>query len=105
MALPQKIFVTASSTDSAAPTTNGVAVTGVNTYYSKMWSGGDSAAYSLQVSWTGTPTGTLTLQISNKPNPVETTDADWEDSTEVTVVDPAGSADGFIVSTVASPHM
>ena len=105
MALPQKIFITASGTDSAAPYSNGVAVTGTNTYYSKMWSGGDTASYSLQVIWSGTPTGTFTLQVSDKPNPVESTDTDWGTSTEVVVVNPAGSASQFLVSTVASPHM
>ncbi len=105
MALPQKLFVTPSATDSAAPYTNSVAVTGANTYYSKMWSGGDSVAYSIQVVWTGTPTGTFTLQVSDKPNPIETTDADWVTSTEVAVVNPTGAAGQFLISTTASPHM
>lgn len=105
MALPQKLFVTRATGDSAAPPTNGVAVSSTTTYYSKMWSGGDSAAYSLQVAWTGTPTGTFTLQVSNVPNPDESTDTDWKTSTEVTVVNPAGSASSFLVSTTASPHM
>lgn len=100
---PVKLFVTTSGTDSATPTTNGVAVSGTTTYYSKMWTGLDSYGYDLQVAWTGTPTGTFTLQVSDKPNPVETTDADWVTSTEVTVVNPAGSASQFRVATVASP--
>lgn len=105
MALPIKIFVTPSTSDPNAPRADGVAVSSTNTYYSKMWSGGDSVSYSLQVMWTGTPTGTFTLQVSNKPNPIESTDADWVTSTEVTVVNPAGSASQFLVSTVNSPHM
>lgn len=105
MSLPIQIFVTPNATDSAAPRVNSVAVSSTNTYYSKMWSGGDSVSYSLQVVWTGTPTGTFTLQVSNKPNPVESTDADWVTSTEVAVVNPAGSASQFLVSTTASPHM
>lgn len=104
MSLPQKLFVTRASGDSAAPTTNGVSVSSTNVYYSKMWSGGDSASYSVQVSWTGTPTGTFVFQVSDKPNPIETTDADWVTSTEITVVNPAGSASGFLLSSVASPH-
>jgi hypothetical protein len=103
MSTPYTIFKTSASGDSAAPTTNGVAVSSTNTYYSKMWTGEDSNAYDLQVNWTGTPTGTLTLQVSDKPNPVETSDADWVASTEVTVTNPAGSASGFRVATVASP--
>lgn len=105
MALPQKLFVTPSGTDANAPVTTGVAVSGASTYYSKMWSGGDSAAYSIQVVWTGTPTGTFTLQVSDKPNPIETSDADWVTSTEVAVVNPAGAAGQFLVSTTVSPHM
>lgn len=105
MSLPYKIFVTASGTDGNAPKTDGVAVSSTNTYYSKMWSGGDSVAYSLQVVWSGTPTGTFTLQVSDKPQPNEATDTDWVTSTEVTVVNPAGSASQFLVSTTVSPHM
>lgn len=105
MSLPICIFVTPNATDSAAPVTKSVAVTGANTYYSKMWSGGDSVSYSLHVVWTGTPTGTFTLQVSNKPNPNEANDTDWVTSTEVVVVNPAGSASQFLVSTTASPHM
>jgi hypothetical protein len=105
MALPYKLFVTTSGTDANAPRTESVAVTGANTYYSKMWTGGDSVSYSIQVIWTGTPTGTFTLQVSDKPNPIETTDADWVTSTEVAVVNPAGAASQFLVSTVNSPHM
>jgi hypothetical protein len=105
MALPQKIFVTASGTDANSPRVDSVAVTGANTYYSKMWTGGDSVSYSLHVIWTGTPTGTFTLQVTDKPSPTETTDADWVTSTEVAVVNPAGVASQFLVSTVSSPHM
>ncbi len=103
MALPYKLYVTVSGTDSAAPTTNGVAVTGANTYYSKVWSGNDSAAYDLQVVWTGTPTGTLTLQVSDKPNPNEANDTDWVTTTETVMVNPAGSASQFRVATTSSP--
>lgn len=105
MALPYKIFVTANASDGNAPKTDGVAVSSTNTYYSKMWSGGDTESYSLQVVWSGTPTGTFTLQVSDKPRPDETTDTDWVTSTEVTVVNPAGSASQFLVSSIASPHM
>lgn len=100
---PYKIFTTRSSTDSRAPDVNGVAVTGTNTYYSTMWTGEDTTSYDLQVAWTGTPTGTFTLQVSDKPSPDESSDTDWVTSTEVTVVNPAGSASQFRVATTASP--
>lgn len=95
MALPHKLFITVDAADSAAPVKDGVAVSSTNTYYSKVWSGNDSATYDLQVKWTGTPTGTLTLQVSNVPNPDESDDADWVTTTEATMTAPAGSASGF----------
>lgn len=98
-----KQFITQSGTDANAPSTNGVAVTGTNTYYSLMWGGEDSPGYDLHVEWTGTPTGTFTLQISDKPNPDETSDADWVASTEVAMTNPAGSASKFRVATLTSP--
>lgn len=103
MFAPIKLFVTTTSGDSGAPATSGKSVSGTSTYYSKMWSGLDATAYDLQVSWTGTPTGTLTLQVSNKPNPDETSDTDWVASTEVSLTNPAGSATGFRVAATGSP--
>lgn len=78
MSFPSQLFVTRSATDANAPETVGIAVTGTNTYYSKMWSGNNRSpvAYG-QVSWTGAPTGTLTVQVSNKAVPDETNDNDW----------------------------
>lgn len=103
MSTPYKLFKTAASGDSAAPTTDGVAVSSTTTYYSKMWGGFGSDEYDLQVVWTGTPTGTLTLQVSNKPNPVESTDTDWVTTTETTMTNPAGSASSFRVAKDVSP--
>jgi len=103
MALPQKLFQTISGTDSGAGATDGVAVSGSSTFYSKVWSGQDSMAYDLQVQWTGTPTGTLTLQVSDKPNPNEANDNDWVTTTETAMVNPAGSASQFRVAYGTSP--
>jgi hypothetical protein len=103
MSTPYKLFITRDPADSSAPTTNGVAVSGANTYYSKMWGGFGSTEYDLQVTWTGTPAGTLTLQVSDKPNPDESDDDDWVTTTETTMVDPAGAAAGFRVATDVSP--
>lgn len=103
MSTPYKLYRTTSGSDSAAPSTNGVAVTGTNTYYSKMFGGFNRLGYDLQVVWTGTPTGTLTLQVSDKPNPDETTDTDWVTTTETTMTNPAGSAAQFRVAFLTSP--
>lgn len=103
MSTPYKLFRTTTSGDSAAPSSNGVAVTSTNTYYSKMFGGFGSESYDLQVVWTGTPTGTLTLQVSDKPNPVETTDTDWVTTTETAMTNPAGSGSSFRVATDHSP--
>lgn len=103
MSTPYKLFITTSGTDSAAPATDGTAVTGTNTYYSKMFGGFGAIGYDLMVKWTGTPTGTLTLQVSDKPNPDETNDNDWVTTTETAMTNPAGSASAFRVATITSP--
>lgn len=93
MSFPNKLFVTRSATDANAPETEGIAVTGTNTYYSKMWSGSNKALEGGYVLWTGTPTGTLTMQASNKPNPDETSDVDWTPLDSIVLTpQPAGSA-------------
>ena len=97
-----KLFTTRDTNDSAAPTSDGVAVSSTTTYYSKMFSGNDMAGYDLQVVWTGTPTGTLTLQVSDKPHPDETTDTDWVTTTETAMTNPAGSGAQFRVYLVGS---
>lgn len=101
--MPYKLFTTVNANDSGAPRRNGVAVSSTNVYYSKMFGASGSAGYDLQVAWTGTPTGTIVLQVSDKENPVESTDTDWVASTEITVTSPAGSASGFRVAFMASP--
>lgn len=83
------LFVTKSSTDSAAPQTEGVAVSSTNTYYSQLISG--SRVCSIAVQWTGDPTGTLTLWGSNKNEPILSSDADWYQITDA-LTDPAGTA-------------
>ena len=82
------LFITKNDND---PATRGVAVSGTDTYYSKKCSG--AVELSLQLEWTGDPTGAFTIQGSDKAEPDETTDTDWytiaatQDPT-----DPAGSA-------------
>lgn len=103
MSAPYKLYLTTDSNDSATPATNGKAVSGTSTYYSKIFGGEGNVAYDLQVVWTGTSTGTLTLQVSNKPNPDESSDTDWVTTTETTMTSPAGSASSFRVAKDASP--
>lgn len=103
MSTPYKLFTTRDPADSGSATRDGVAVSGTDTYYSKMWGGFGSDEYDLHVEWTGTPTGTLTLQVSDKPNPDETDDGDWVTTTEAAMTNPAGSASAFRVADDVSP--
>lgn len=51
------------------------------------------ARVSVHAVWTGDPTGTFTLQVSNKPKPDDATDTDWLTWTPGTaIVNPAGTA-------------
>lgn len=91
----QKLFVTAASGDSAAPLTEGVEVSSTTTYYSRMISGKDTDTFALHIEWSGTPTGTLTLWVSDKPNPDESSDTDWVQDTGWAPTNPAGAASKF----------
>jgi len=85
------LFNTLSSTGAAAHYTRGVAVSSTNTYYSSKISG--SLYLSLQLAWTGTPTGTFTVQGSDKAEPNEANDTDWYSITPTGApTNPAGSA-------------
>lgn len=92
---PYKLYITTDPADSAAPSTDGVAVSGTDTYYSKMWGGEDATYYGLHLRWTGTPTGTFTLWQSDVPEPSEADDTDWVQDTAWTPTNPAGSASKF----------
>ncbi len=86
-----ELFLTLSSTGAAAHLTSGVAVSATNTYYSAKISG--SNYLSLQLAWTGTPTGTFTVQGSDKEIPNEASDTDWYSITPTQAPsNPAGSA-------------
>ena len=65
----------------------GVAVSSTNTYYSEIFGSNDCTNWSVHLQWTGTPSGTLTLWASNKPDPDASSDSDW-----VSVTLPAGMA-------------
>lgn len=91
MAVSYEIFKTQPA-DSGAPRQSGVAVSSTTTYYSDPWSKGGADGHSIQLEWTGTPTGTFTLWYSNKPNPDRSSDADWIQDTTFTPVNPAGAA-------------
>lgn len=72
----------------------GVDVSGTTTYYSGKISGKHADGIGLHLQWTGTPTGTFTFWVSDKPNPSEADDSDWvSDATNYTAANPAGSAD------------
>lgn len=92
MAASYSIFYTY---DTYGLKSEGVAVSGTTTYYSKAWGAAGSTGQAMQLEWTGTPTGTFTLWWSSKPNPSMTDDADWIQDTDFAPVNPAGSASSF----------
>lgn len=49
--------------------------------------------FSYHYEWDGALTATVTLWMSNKPAPSLDSDDDWVQVTDVTLTDPAGSAD------------
>lgn len=69
-----------------------VAVSSTTTYYSEVFGTGDFTNWGMHFQWTGTPTGTITLWKSNKPNPSTADDTDWVQDTAFTFVSPAGGA-------------
>lgn len=72
----------------------GVVVTGTNTYYSDAI-GPRGMGFGYHFEWTGTPTGTLTMWRSLKPNPDQTSDNDWVQVSTFSPTNPAGSASKF----------
>jgi hypothetical protein len=90
MSVPYKLFVTTETMTGLQ--TEGVAVSSTTTYYSKPWGYGGTDGHSLQLEWSGTPTGTFTQWYSNKPNPSLTDDTDWIQDTDFAPTNPAGSA-------------
>lgn len=57
--------------------TDGLAVTGANTYYSKPISCLGSDGFGMTIRWTGTPTGTFTVWRTDRRDPDLATDTDW----------------------------
>ena len=100
--LPYAIFQTRDTTTAAGRTTNGVAASSTNTYYSDSWRGEND--WALQVETTGTLTGTWTLWQSNKINPSLADDTDWVDISghaDFVESNPAGSATKWAVNSDA----
>lgn len=66
-----------STEDGPGVVTDGVAVSGAATHYSKPVSctGGDG--FGIHIRWTGTPTGTFTVWKSDMKEPNPATDTDW----------------------------
>lgn len=82
-------------TDANAPTTQGVLVSGTNTAYSQVITGRHADGMGATFQWTGTPTGTLTRWVTDKPNPGLLTDADWVQDTGFSPTNPAGASGQF----------
>lgn len=73
--------------------TNGVAASSTNTYYSKPWKG--DVDFGLTVVTSGTLTGTWTLWATDNPNASEADDTDWVDMSahaDFVEANPAGAA-------------
>lgn len=94
-AVNNPIFYTRSGTDANAPSVVGAAMTSTNTVYSDVWTGLAADGYGLTLTWTGTPTGTFTLWMTDKPNPSLADDSDWTQDVTFTPTNPAGSAGKF----------
>lgn len=97
------LYVTTTA-DSVAETTEGVAVSSTNTYYSQPFSSPYAAGFSVRLAWTGTPTGTFTLWFSNKENPDRTSDSDWNQDTTFSPTNPAGSAGSMGDGGIGNAH-
>lgn len=95
MATPYSLFNTRSGTDPAAGDKVGLAVSGAATHYSEVWTGENQDGYALTVFYTGTPTGTFTLWMTDKPNPSLADDSDWVQDTTFVASNPAGAAGKF----------
>jgi hypothetical protein len=77
MGLPYSVFRTTAATG-AAPGGGVEGVASAATNYSTPWSISNGDGFSLHVEWTGTASGNLQLWYTNKPFPVLSTDADWD---------------------------
>jgi len=67
-------------------------MTGTATIYSDRFSMRKGSLFSLHFEWAGSsPSGTLTLWQSNKPDPDPDSVTDWVENTDVTFTSPAGS--------------
>lgn len=84
----------------ATPPLNSTAVSSTNTYRSKRLDTLDGSRVGLHISWTGTPTGTLTLWSTNQAdaNTDGSADTGWVEETDITFpAQPAGSASGIML--------
>lgn len=73
------------------------ALTLSGTQYSDYFSVADCDVWAVHAEWTGTPTATITLWASCKPEPDTANDTDWVQVTSFTGISPAGSASKALV--------
>lgn len=95
MSVPWAVYQTFSTTDANAPSTPGTTVSSTNTYYSVPWSGRLADGAGVTIFYTGTPTGTFTMWVTDKPNPGLANDNDWVQDTGFIATNPAGAAGSF----------
>ena len=102
-AIEGSVFKTAISPSTGQPPTDGVAVSSTSTYYSAKTNKLTSPLFGYDLYW-GTNVGTFTVQISNKRDPVESSDSDWKTVTLATaIVQPNGSNTGDYVDLTDLP--
>jgi len=80
------------------------AVTGTSVYRSVKTNIHNLADTSYDMAWTGTPSGTVIVQVSNKPNPDDLSDTGWKTLTlAVPFTNPAGAAGGDTIDLAGLP--
>lgn len=85
---------------------NAVAVSSTTVYYSDPTNLRNCSQAAYQLLWTGTPTGTFVVQVSNVPKPALGTDTDWKELVlAVAITQPAGSATGDYIDLTPLPFL
>lgn len=91
-----KVFATVTGATKETPagvTGNGASIgIGLAVAYSSVFGAAGSQSQSVQLEWSGTPTGVFTLWYSNKMHPSLADDTDWIEDTDFAPTNPAGSA-------------
>lgn len=103
--MSQQLAVTRHAYRDATTLLEGVDVSSTTTYRGTPTDIRNWTSISYDLSWTGTPTGTFTVWVTNKDVPDLTSDADWKQlSLTTAITQPAGTASGDIVDITDIPY-